>query len=98
MHSVTLSSEQAAILMPVLQQLSAPTAPTIQLGSNEATVSGSATGADGPSFTIQELFEKKKKNTKSTLAQNFLLVSCIATCIYHDSNCGCIHVMCSKGG
>ena len=51
-HSVTLSSEQAAILMPVLQQLSAnsaPTAPTIQLGSNEATVSGSATGADGPS-------------------------------------------------
>lgn len=55
-HSVTLSSEQAVLLMPVLQQLTAhpaPSAPIIQQGSNKATVLGSATGADSPSFTIQ---------------------------------------------
>lgn len=58
---VTLTKEQAEILLPLL--------PKIQKQLNDSGDSSST-----ERFSIEEMFEKKKKNSKASAAQIYLLV------------------------
>lgn len=59
---LTLTKEQAALLLPLLQkQMDQPS-------------SKSKTSAAGCRFSNEELFQKKKKNHTASEAQNYLLV------------------------
>jgi len=57
--AITLTKEQAAQLIPLLSR---------------AVEENSDLSEEGPNYTIAEMFEKKK-NTRSTPAQIYLLVS-----------------------
>jgi hypothetical protein len=59
-----LTKEQAEILLPLLPSLVASAAPP----------EGTRT-QDEERYTTSQMFEKKHKNSKSTRAQNYLLVS-----------------------
>ena len=59
--TLSLSKEQAALLMPLL--------PALQ----QSVVETSNQSVD--SYSIADMFSKKKKNSKSTPAQSYLLVS-----------------------
>ena len=93
---LSLTAEQAALLMPVLQQLAAVQkgtavgTPSASVGRDRVPFSSEAppsstdheaeTGMDSDSssasiFSLEQLLTKKKKNRKSTDAQNFLHVS-----------------------
>ena len=61
-----LSKEQAAILLPLL--------PTALAHSSKET---NSSAIDGAEYSTEEMFKKKKRNGKSTPAQNYLLVSTI---------------------
>ena len=63
---VTLTKEQAALLLPLLPSLVASATPP-KHGIQEDSGEGG--------YTITQMFEKKSKNSKSTRAQNYLLVS-----------------------
>ena len=80
--SVTLTKEQAAILLPLLPNL----AELVTAAQPEETVKGGEAQQEEPSYSISEMFEMKKKNTRSTIAQNYLLVS---TCLWQN----CLHVL-----
>ena len=83
--SVTLTKEQAAILLPLLPNL----AGLVTAAQPEET----AKGGEEPSYSISEMFEKKKKNSRSTIAQNYLLVSSY-TCLWQ--NCSHVLFICSS--
>ena len=74
--SVTLTKEQAAMLLPLLTQ-------TVSAGES----SGGA--EEGPNYSIAEMFTKKKKNTRCTPAQNYLLVSQIVPLLLEHVNYAC---------
>ena len=61
MANLTLTKEQASALLPLLPSL---------LAKEPAEVS-----ENQESFSIEAMLEKKAKNTASTRAQNYLLVS-----------------------
>ena len=64
--SFTLTKEQAEILLPLLPTLlSQPQQP--QSAENEVEVAAR--------YSVEEMFVKKKKNSRCTPAQNYLLVS-----------------------
>jgi len=63
-EGLTLSKEQAAILLPLL--------PTALAHSSKETTSSAGDAAE---YSIEEMLKKKKRNGKSTPAQNYLLVS-----------------------
>ena len=70
-EGLTLSKKQAAILLPLLPAAIAQSSSASHVSQD---VTHSAT--DGvPQYTNEEMFTKKKKNSKSTAAQNYLLVS-----------------------
>ena len=87
----TLSSEQAALLLPILQQITSKqsgTPATIvtpdrrypESFSNPTSGSRSSPGnvesfTSELDFSREELLSKKQKNKKSTSAQSYLLVS-----------------------
>ena len=87
--SVTLTPEQAALVIPLLQQLTAsaagpptqelqPGAPTQGLQPTQPTqpTQEPQTALEGAQhYSIADMFRKKKRNTKSTPAQIFLHVS-----------------------
>ena len=107
MASVTLTPEQARLLIPILQQITekdgsktpsqhgTPTTSTASSSSgsrlsdghsisqspylfaNDSAFSTSASEAEsqGCRYDVNDLFSKKKKNTKSTEAQSYLCVS-----------------------
>ena len=60
MSEVTLTKEQVGILHPLLQI---------------NTLSSDEPAEEKVLFTTSSMFERKKKNSKSTAAQNYLLVS-----------------------
>lgn len=64
MSGLTLTPEQAAVLLPLLQQRLSLAESAPAHGKEEA-----------PPFTVADMLRKKKKNARSTAAQNFLLVS-----------------------
>ena len=86
---VTLTPEQAAMLLPLIQQIAAGQNCTPGSPSSSSTYSSSSPGSrllsplppsvfsDGESsgFSATELLRKKSKNTKSSDAQIHLLVS-----------------------
>lgn len=78
--SVTLSKEQAAVLLPLLPNLAGLVA-----AAQPGTANGGGVQQQEPSYSISEMFEKKKKNTRSTFAQNYLLVSIL--CVHVASYC-----------
>ena len=70
-EGLTLSKEEAAILLPLLPAAIAQSSSASRVLQD---VTHSAT--DGvPQYKNEEMFMKKKKNPKSTAAQNYLLVS-----------------------
>ena len=69
--SVTLSKEQAAVLLPLLPNL----AGLVAAAQPAVTANSDGVHQQEPSYSVSEMFEKKKKNTRSTFAQNYLLVS-----------------------
>lgn len=77
MSSVTLSKEQVVILLPLLptlaENLAGSSSPTLPSTSMIPPVENS----EEILYTNAELFSRKKKNTRSTAAQNHLLVSII---------------------
>lgn len=66
---VTLMKEQAVMLLPLLPKLAgfATTQPD--------TMNGDEYLQQEASYSISDMFTKKKKNARSTTAQNYLLVS-----------------------
>ena len=110
--SLSLTSEQVALLLPVLQQVtnhhtsqgatqnvtdtsidvSSPmefsSPPNGSVGYNTSSSSSydSTSTSDSPSsfegigYNLPDLLRRKKKNTKSSEAQNFLHVSLLQTC------------------
>lgn len=116
MSGVTLTAEQAKLLIPILQQIagsessgrrtetptqhgtpgssSASSSGGGQFGAchrlspyvftNDSAFSTSASETEGGCrYDVEELFHKKKKNTKSTEAQSYVLVSLhIIACMY----------------
>ena len=80
-EGLTLSKEQAALLLPLLPAALAQSS-SAALASQDAT----RPVTDGISqYTNAEMFMKKKKNSKSTPAQNYLLVS-VAEHTFHSIN------------
>ena len=78
--NLDLSKEQAALLLPLLQQISSKaqqteSAPT-RLSSTSVAPALPIETHHGE-FTVEQLLQKKKKNRKSTPAQTYLLVSII---------------------
>ena len=79
MSSLTLSKEQVAVLLPLLPTI----AETLAGNSTNLTPPTSSVSLfDAPEntttetlYTNGEMFLRKKKNTRSTAAQNHLLVS-----------------------
>jgi hypothetical protein len=82
---LSLTAEQASLLLPVLQQLSgvqgsgaAPSTPASQLKHGSSTEMETGLESDSSTtslFTLEQLLTNKGKNMKSTDAQNFLHVS-----------------------
>lgn len=66
--SLTLTKEQAALLLPLLPSFQQPTLVS-----------------EPGKFSVQEMFTKKKKNTKGTGAQNYIHVSYLLT--LHNLKC-----------
>ena len=84
--SVTLTREQAALVIPLLQQLTAsaagpptqelqPGMPTQELQPTQPTQEPQTAQEGAQHYSITDMFRKKKRNTKSTPAQIFLHVS-----------------------
>lgn len=70
-EGLTLSKEQAALLLPLLPAAIAQSSLALR-ASQDVTYPAT----DGvPQYTIAEMFTKKGKNSKSTAVQNHLLVS-----------------------
>ena len=71
----SLSNAQIAALIPALAQRlqSASSATTESIG--ETTPDREVEGAQRLQYTNEEMFEKKKRNARSTPAQTYLLVS-----------------------
>ena len=76
-NAVTLSMEQAAILLPLLPTLAKTLARLLPAQASEpSTPSETETSlSDSAQYTNAEMFTRKKKNQPSTAAQNHLLVS-----------------------
>ena len=77
---VTLSKEQAAILLPLLPSLAGTLAqPEAQPEAQKSLSSAPSTDVDNvegiQQYTNAEMFTRKRKNARSTSAQNHLLVS-----------------------
>lgn len=73
--SVILSREQAAILLPLLQTAApSPSLPTPSVSELESVEPPTGENSSG-NYTNAEMFLKKKKNSRSTAAQNYFLVS-----------------------
>ena len=75
--SVTLSKEQAAVLLPLLPNL----AGLVAAAQPAVTANSDGVHQQEPSYSVSEMFEKKKKNTRSTFAQNYLLVSILCSLV-----------------
>ena len=74
--SVTLSKEQAAILLPLLPSLAETLAqPAQALPPSSVDVNETSKETQ---YTNAEMFSRKRKNARSTAAQNHLLVSTIS--------------------
>ena len=77
--TVTLSKEQAAILLPLLPSLAESLAqPEAQPQAQKSLLSAPSpdvNNVEGAQYTNAEMFTRKKKNARSTSAQNHLLVS-----------------------
>ena len=67
--NMSMSKEQAAMLLPILSNLAQP---SFQAATQEERASQVEVECK---YTIAEMFAKKKKNSKATSAQNYLLVS-----------------------
>jgi len=63
--NVSLSKEQAALLLPLIPKLAAQASPSA--ATSEAV-------SDKPCYAIAEMFARTKKSTRSTPAQLFLKV------------------------
>ena len=74
-NSVTLSKEQAAILLPLLPSLAETLARPVQAQASQPPTPSETPLSDSPEYTNAEMFTRKKKNERSTAAQNHLLVS-----------------------
>ena len=68
-EGLTLSKEQAAILLALLPAALAQSSSSTSFASKDAVTDGVR------QYSNEEMFARKKKNTKSTPAQNYLLVS-----------------------
>ena len=99
-NTVTLSKEQAAILLPLLPTLAKTLArPLPAQASKPSTPSETETSlSDSAQYTNAKMFTRKKKNECSTAAQNHLLVSATSlvanTCLVHAYNrkaCTCVN-------
>ncbi len=66
MSSLTLTREQAAVLLPLLQP---------RLQDSTSSPAPATEDVEALPFTVADMLRKKKKNARSTAAQNFLLVS-----------------------
>ena len=82
--TVALSKEQAAILLPLLPTLAqslAQSSPSSaeSLAQSSPPSNDAVENCDTVAYTNTEMFSRKKKNTRSTAAQNHLLVSVIVT-------------------
>jgi len=73
--TVTLSKEQAAILLPLLPSLAESLAQPEAQKSLSPAPSPDVNNVEGAQYTNAEMFTRKKKNARSTSAQNHLLVS-----------------------
>ena len=71
--AVTLTKEQASMLLPLLPNLAGLIAS--QTSSKAATTNGGEYTQSEALYSISDMFSKKKKNSCSTAAQNYLLVS-----------------------
>ena len=84
--NVSLSPEQAALLMPLLEQLSGSSTPhrtntnhprqcqTLRYSTPPLSPSTNVSSSECQ-YSTDDLLERKKKNSKSTPAQNYLVVS-----------------------
>ena len=77
--NLSLSAEQAAILLPLLEQISSTpgssNAFTCAPQSNSSSPSLNTSNTSTDCYSADELLQKKRKNTKSTCAQSYLSVS-----------------------
>ena len=74
--NLSLSAEQAALLLPILEQISSGVSATqVPQHSLSTSSSSSSGGTSSDHYSADELLQRKKKNSKSTTAQGYLLVS-----------------------
>ena len=81
-NEAVFTAKDIASILPLLQQMREQT----QLQH----VDGGDAKADSHPFTVEEMFKKKKKNGRSTPAQNYLLVSFLGGAV-NVSLTDCLH-------
>ena len=84
-NEAVFTAKDIASILPLLQQMREQT----QLQHVDG-ISSSDAKADSHPFTVEEMFKKKKKNGRSTPAQNYLLVSFLGGAV-NVSLTDCLH-------